>query len=88
MNTFIVRAAPGLEAFWGCSQHNRLFANAGPDVRARLPVVSGGYPRRRRMARGRLHIKAVADLLGHSSISITGDIHGHTSDATTRAAEE
>jgi integrase len=33
-----------------------------------------------------VHIKAVADLLGHSSISITGDIHGHTSDATTRAA--
>ncbi len=33
-----------------------------------------------------VHIKAVADLLGHSSISITGDIDGHTSDATTRAA--
>jgi integrase len=35
-----------------------------------------------------VHIKAVADLLGHSSISITGDIYGHTSDATTRAAVE
>jgi len=33
-----------------------------------------------------VHIKAVADLLGHSSISITGDIYGHTTDATTRAA--
>jgi integrase len=33
-----------------------------------------------------VHIKAVADLLGHSSISITGDIYGHTSDATTRTA--
>ena len=33
-----------------------------------------------------VHIKALADLLGHSSISITGDIYGHTSDATTRAA--
>lgn len=33
-----------------------------------------------------VHIKAVADLLGHASISITGDIYGHTSDATTRAA--
>jgi integrase len=33
-----------------------------------------------------VHIKAVADLLGHSSISVTGDIYGHTSDATTRAA--
>jgi integrase len=33
-----------------------------------------------------VHIEAVADLLGHSSTSITGDIYGHTSDATTRAA--
>jgi integrase len=33
-----------------------------------------------------VHIKAVADLLGHSSIAITGDVYGHTSDATTRAA--
>ncbi|WP_235852864.1 tyrosine-type recombinase/integrase [Mycobacterium interjectum] len=33
-----------------------------------------------------VHIKAVADLLGHSSISITGDIYGHSSDAATRAA--
>jgi integrase len=24
------------------------------------------------------HIKLVADLLGHSSIAITGDIYGHT----------
>jgi integrase len=33
-----------------------------------------------------VHIKAVADLLGHSSISVTGDTYGHTSGATTRAA--
>ena len=33
-----------------------------------------------------VHIKAVADLLGHSSIAITGDIYGHSSDATARAA--
>lgn len=33
-----------------------------------------------------VHIKAVADLLGHSSIAITGDIYGHTSDSTARAA--
>ena len=33
-----------------------------------------------------MHIKAVADLLGHSSISITGDTYGHTSDDTARAA--
>ena len=33
-----------------------------------------------------VHIKAVADLLGHASISITGDIYGHSSDQTARAA--
>ncbi|CNJ14256.1 phage integrase [Mycobacterium tuberculosis] len=33
-----------------------------------------------------MHIKAVADLLGHSSISVTGDIYGHAEDATARAA--
>jgi integrase len=33
-----------------------------------------------------VHIKAVADLLGHSSISITGDIYGHTRDETARSA--
>jgi integrase len=31
-----------------------------------------------------VHIKAVADLLGHSSIAITGDVYGHTSDDTAR----
>ena len=29
---------------------------------------------------------AVADLLGHSSIAITGDVYGHTSDDRARAA--
>ena len=33
-----------------------------------------------------VHIRAVSDLLGHSSIAVTGDIYGHTSDSTTRAA--
>jgi integrase len=33
-----------------------------------------------------VHIKAVADLLGHSSIAITGDIYGHSTDSTARAA--
>lgn len=33
-----------------------------------------------------VHIKAVADLLGHSSISITGDVYGHTSENTARKA--
>jgi integrase len=36
----------------------------------------------------KVHIKAVADLLGHSSIAITGDIYGHTSDDAARAAVE
>ena len=35
---------------------------------------------------GGTHIKAVADLLGHYSISITGYIYGHTSDDTARSA--
>jgi integrase len=33
-----------------------------------------------------VHIKAVAELLGHSSVSVTGDIYGHTSDDTARGA--
>ena len=33
-----------------------------------------------------VHIKAVADLLGHSSISITGDIYGHATDDAARKA--
>lgn len=33
-----------------------------------------------------VHVKAVADLLGHSSTAITGDIYGHTSDDTARSA--
>jgi len=35
-----------------------------------------------------VHIKAVADLLGHSSVAITGDVYGHTSEDTARAAVE
>lgn len=42
---------------------------------------------------GGVHIKAVADLLGHGSISITGDLYGHTTqehakDAVTALAEK
>jgi len=33
-----------------------------------------------------VHIKAVADLIGHSSIAVTGGIYGHTSDDTARAS--
>ena len=32
------------------------------------------------------HCKGVADLLGHSSVAITGDVYGHTSDNAARAA--
>ena len=35
---------------------------------------------------GGMHIRAVADLLGHSSVAITGDIYNHTSDDTARTA--
>ncbi|MDQ3158279.1 MAG: site-specific integrase [Actinomycetota bacterium] len=35
---------------------------------------------------GGINIKAVSDLLGHSSIAITGDIYGHTTDDAARAA--
>jgi integrase len=37
---------------------------------------------------GGVHIKAVADLLGHSSIAVTGDVYGHTSDGAARSAVE
>ncbi|MFP2990325.1 tyrosine-type recombinase/integrase [Mycobacterium intracellulare] len=33
-----------------------------------------------------VHIKQVADLLGHSSIAVTGDVYGHGSDDGARAA--
>jgi integrase len=33
-----------------------------------------------------VHIKAAADLLGHSSIIVTGDLYGHTSDDLAKAA--
>jgi hypothetical protein len=33
-----------------------------------------------------VHIKAVADLLGHSSIAVTGDVYGHTTDDKARTA--
>ena len=33
-----------------------------------------------------VHIRQVADLLGHSSTSITGDVYGHGSDDGARRA--
>jgi integrase len=35
-----------------------------------------------------VHIKQVADLLGHSSIAVTGDIYGHGSEDGARRAIE
>jgi integrase len=35
-----------------------------------------------------VHITAVADLLGHSSIAVTGATYGHTSDQAARSAVE
>jgi len=32
------------------------------------------------------HMRAVADLLGHRSVAITGDVYGHTSDHSARTA--
>jgi integrase len=53
---------------------------------------TGGYTQRHSAAvawlEAGVHLKAVADLLGHSSIAITGDVYGHTSDDTARAAIE
>ena len=33
-----------------------------------------------------VHITAVADLLGHRGVSLSGDVYGHASDDTARAA--
>ena len=35
-----------------------------------------------------VNIKAVSDMLGHSSVAITGDIYGHTSDQTAQLAAD
>jgi integrase len=43
-------------------------------------------PRRLADAKGGNHIRPVADVLGHSSITVTGDIYGYTYAATARAA--
>jgi len=37
---------------------------------------------------GGVHIKQVSDLLGHSSVAVTGDTYGHGSDDGTRRAVE
>jgi len=55
------------------------------------PITSSMERRATRKPSTSVHIKAVADLLGHSSmaitsIAITGDIYGQTSDDTARGA--
>jgi hypothetical protein len=40
----------------------------------------------RRPSPAGVHVKAVAELLGHSSVNVTGDVYGHTSDGTAQAA--
>jgi integrase len=35
-----------------------------------------------------VNIKAISDMLGHSSVAITGDIYGHTSDQVAQAAAD
>jgi integrase len=48
--------------------------------------VRGNFEPSARLGEKRVCINAVADLLGHSSISITGDVYGHTSDDTAHSA--
>jgi integrase len=56
----------------------------------RIVEAAAAYRQRQLAAVGWLesgvHIKAVADLLGHSSIAITGDVYGHVSDIAARSA--
>jgi integrase len=51
-------------------------------AKAGLPGVTGPHMLRHgaatQMLENGVHIKAVADILGHSSIAITGDIYGHS----------
>jgi integrase len=35
-----------------------------------------------------VNIKAISDMLRHSSVAITGDIYGHTSDEAAQAAAD
>lgn len=61
------------------------------EVAAKAAGVSAGvHTLRHSIAVGWLesgvHIKAVADLLGHSSIAVSGDVYGHVSDAAARSA--
>jgi integrase len=55
-------------------------------VLARNPAAQIKRPGVERTEAKHLDVEAVGKVLGHSSIAITGDMYGHTSDDTARAA--
>ena len=61
---------------------------AGVETQAKQVQCASMSPHGRPNSRFARHVSAVADLLGHSGISVTGDIYGHTSDDSARAAIE
>ena len=69
---------------------NEYLESAGYVVEPAGVAGAGVHTIRHSVATGWLesgvHIKAVADLLGHSSISVTADLYGHTSDEAARSA--
>ncbi|MDT5005000.1 MAG: hypothetical protein QOJ24_2176 [Mycobacterium sp.] len=86
----------GIRPRWSCHGHSHAARNILRTVevaakKAGFSVI-GVHTVRHSVATAWLesgvHIKAIADLLGHSSISVTGDTYGHTSDDAARAAIE
>ena len=68
-----------------------IFGHGGRDAAARagleeVCVHSLRHSAATAMLEAGVNIKAVSDLVGHSSVSITGDIYGHTSVDSARAA--
>ena len=55
-------------------------------LKGEVPPALGSMLHQCATSKSGVHIKAVADLLGHSSIAITGDVYRHTSDHPARAA--
>lgn len=67
-----------------CSRSNLIRVNASRKLGS--PNASRGSPGV--WLEAGVHIKAVADLLGHGSISITGDLYGHTTPEQAKGAVE
>jgi hypothetical protein len=65
---------------WHVPIRLRIALDPPPDPTSPRAAALGG----RRLAG--VHVKAVAELLGHSSVNVTGGVYGHTSDGTARAA--